>query len=154
MRTCVCTQSPALIVHPRTAVRGPNGRDNRGPGRDNGGPPDAIIGVTLDAIMGPSQNYCKIHTDLSTIKSQSGHHVPRYGRNQAAMCPHMGPTLSPPTPSPTHPPPWIACCGQLEIIAPGPGPEHSRPRARSPQARALGLDVFSLRFTCFCNPTR
>ena len=102
---CIYTQSAALIVHPRTAVRGSNGRDNRGPGRDNGGPPDAIIGVTLDAIMGPSQNYCKIHTDLATIKSQSGNHVPRYGRNQAAMCPHMGPTLSPPTLSPTHPPP-------------------------------------------------
>ena len=90
--TYVCTQSPALIVHPRTAVGGPNGRDNRGPGRDNRVPPDAIIGATPDAIIGPSQNYRKIHADLATIKSQSGHHAPRYGRNQAAMWPHMGPT--------------------------------------------------------------
>ena len=68
--------------------------------------------------MGPSQNYRKTHADLTAFKRQSGHHVPRHGRNQATMCQHMGPTLSPLTPSPT--------LGQLET-SPSPLPP-ARPR--------------------------
>ena len=84
MFTHLATLMPPLIVHPRTAVRGSNVRDNRGPVRDNRAPPYAIIGGTPYAIIGSSQNYCRIHADMVTIRSQSGH-----------MCPDMV-TIRPP----------------------------------------------------------
>ena len=86
------TQGPALIVHPRTAVRGQPDAIIGAPDAIIGAPPDAIIGSPPDAIIGPSQNYCKIHAEMATTSSQSGHHVPRYGRSQDVMCAHMGPT--------------------------------------------------------------
>ena len=73
IRPSPSTLMPPLIVHPRTAVRGSNVRDNRGPVRDNRAPPYAIIGGTPYAIIGSSQNYCRIHADMVTIRSQSGH---------------------------------------------------------------------------------
>ena len=84
IRPSPSTLMPPLIVHPRTAVRGSNVRDNRGPVRDNRVPPYAIIGGTPYAIIGSSQNYCRIHADMVTIRSQSGH-----------MCPDMV-TIRPP----------------------------------------------------------
>ena len=140
VRTYVRTLMNSLIVHPCTAVRGANVRDNRGPVRDNRAPLYAIIGSPLYAIIGSSQNYCKKHTDLVTITSQSGHHVPRYSRNQIAMCPYSCPFLS----SRTSPPPGP------DPLAPG----QILPAQGHPQAQARCLDVLSLCFPCFSDPVR
>ena len=49
----VNTLIPLLTIQTRTAVKGSNVRDNRGPVRDKRGPPYGIIGVPPYGIIGP-----------------------------------------------------------------------------------------------------
>ena len=83
-------QSAALIVHPRTTVRGSNGRDNRGhPGRDNGS-----LAKLLQNTYRSGHNQITIGAPCAQLWSQSGRHVPTYGPHPLPIHPFTHPPSS------------------------------------------------------------